>query len=73
MSSINNQEILGYGEDAILKVCKEVFQDNPDEVIFITDSNMSCLEWGRRLEKNIFLIPLVPLLLEKGFDLIQTD
>ena len=52
--SINNEEILGYGEDAIRKVCKEVFQGSPDDVIFITDSNMSCLEWGRRLRKEYF-------------------
>ncbi|MDA0754317.1 MAG: ATP-dependent helicase [Candidatus Marinimicrobia bacterium] len=55
--SINNKEILGYGEDAIIKVCKEVFTDNPDEVIFITDSNLSCLEWARKLRKEYFSEP----------------
>ena len=52
--SINNKEILGYGEDAIIDVCTEVYSESPDDVIFITDSNKDCLEWARKLRKAYY-------------------
>jgi energy-coupling factor transporter ATP-binding protein EcfA2 len=51
---INNVEILGYGEDAIIEVCKSVYTEKPDDVIFITDSNQDALDWARRLRKAYY-------------------
>ena len=54
-SHINNEEVLGFGEVAVLNKAKEHLEKDPDEVIFLAPTNNETLPWAKKLRNLIFV------------------